>query len=71
MKVICISEEFPYAYGLTIGRFYNVIETEYYEPEDHEYYILRNAEGQLDRFRSFLFLTVDQYRENKINDILD
>lgn len=45
MKVICISEEFPYAYGLTIGRFYNVIETEYHEPEDHEYYILRNAEG--------------------------
>jgi hypothetical protein len=73
MKVICISTaKGPSNRSLTLGKWYNVLDvTFYYDNLSKIYsYQIMDDSGFATQYISTLFKTVDEVREDKLNQIL-
>ena len=65
MKVVCIKNIGPHV-DITIDKVYDVIE----QRDQIDTYYIRNDKGQVYGYIKTRFITLEEFRENKIKEIL-
>ena len=72
MKVVCVNKkklDIDDYDDLTIGEVYNVFD-DYTEPNGREMYEIEDDSGCLFVYRKMNFITLAEYREQQLNEIL-
>jgi hypothetical protein len=70
MKVICINNKECGVYSLTIGKLYNVINTySEYSNKNKLVYIILNDDEYFWKYSCDLFKTIDEVRQEKLEDL--
>lgn len=67
MKIVCVKEY--KSIGLTYGKIYNVITNSKWK--DTDYYWVVNDKGFKDFYYYSAFVTLEEWRESKINELYD
>lgn len=70
--VVCIQNEKSDVYykNLTIGNIYEVLSSSIYVDMEQVYILITSDVGKLHSYNSKLFIRLNDYRNEKINDIL-
>jgi len=69
MKVVCVNVSG--AIELTLGKYYKVLDEDQDEIGRIEYYIILNDSEQMSSYYKSRFLSINEWRELRINTILN